>query len=116
EEFYREDKSFGTRRGLAVALLGAVSIGVFYLIYAFVVVEAATGAITLGSMTLYLTVFRQGQSSFQSAMTSIARAYEDNLYIKNLFDYLAIQSDDVTARGPHDVEGEGTAPALSFEH
>src|SRR5690606_4207657 len=44
EEFYREDKSFGTRRGLAVALLGDVSIGVFYLIYAFVVVEAATGA------------------------------------------------------------------------
>ncbi len=121
EEFYREDKSFGLRRGVAVALLGAVSIGVFYLIYAFVVVEAATGAITLGSMTLYLTVFRQGQSSFQSAMTSIARAYEDNLYIKNLFDYLAIESDDLTAHGPHDiaaedVEGDGKAPALSFEH
>lgn len=115
EEFYREDRSFGLRRGIAVALLGAVSIGVFYLIYAFVVMEAVKGAITLGSMTLYLTVFRQGQTSFQSAMTSIARAYEDNLYIKNLFDYLAIESDDVTARGPRDVEAQGEAPALSFE-
>ncbi|MCZ7678417.1 MAG: ABC transporter ATP-binding protein/permease [Sandaracinaceae bacterium] len=89
--------------------------GVFYAIYVFVVAEAVVGAITLGSMTLYLTVFRQGQSSFQSAMTSIARAYEDNLYMNNLFTYLAIESDDVTLRGPEDhVDAE--APRLTFDH
>ncbi|HEY8428698.1 MAG TPA: ABC transporter ATP-binding protein [Sandaracinaceae bacterium] len=114
EEFYREDRSFALRRGIAVTLLGAASVGVFYAIYAFIVAEAIVGAITLGSMTLYLTVFRQGQTSFQSAMSSIARAYEDNLYMNNLFEYLAIESDDVPRRGPEDHEDAG-APSLSFE-
>lgn len=115
EEFYREDRNFALRRGIAVTLLGAASVGVFYGIYVLVVAEAAVGAITLGSMTLYLTVFRQGQTSFQSAMTSIARAYEDNLYINNLFEYLGIESDDVPRRGPEHHE-DGEAPSLSFEH
>lgn len=115
EEFYREDRGFALRRGIAVTLLGAASVGVFYAIYVFVVAEAVVGAITLGSMTLYLTVFRQGQSSFQSAMTSIARAYEDNLYINNLFTYLAIESDDVTRRGPED-HADAEAPRLVFDH
>src|SRR5690606_4428495 len=114
EEFYREDRSFALRRGIAVTLLGAASVGVFYAIYAFIVAEAIVGAITLGSMTLYLTVFRQGQTSFQSAMSSIARAYEDTLYMNNLFEYLAIESDDVPRRGPEDHEDAG-APSLSFE-
>ncbi len=115
EEIYREDRGFALRRGIAVTLLGAASVGVFYLIYVFVVAEAVVGAITLGSMTLYLTVFRQGQTSFQSAMTSIARAYEDNLYMNNLFEYLAITSDDVPLRGPEDHFDAGEAPSLAFE-
>ncbi len=118
EAFFREDRDFALRRGLAVTLLGMASVGVFYGIYAFVVIETVAGAITLGSMTLYLTVFRQGQSAFQTAMSSIARAYEDNLYMNNLFDYLAIESDDLVEVGPEDVEGAVPAepPGLSFEH
>lgn len=117
EEFFREDRGFAFRRGLAVTLLGMASVGVFYAIYAFVVVQTVAGAITLGSMTLYLTVFRQGQTAFQTAMSSIARAYEDNLYMNNLFDYLAIRSDDTIERGPEDVgELEGPPPSLRFEH
>jgi ATP-binding cassette subfamily B protein len=104
DEFYGEDRSFATRRALAVTLLGALSVGVFYAIYAAIVAQTVVSAITLGSMTLYLTVFRQGQSSFQSAMSSIARAYEDNLYMNNLFTFLAIESDDAPRLGPSDMD------------
>ncbi|MBZ0117330.1 MAG: ABC transporter ATP-binding protein/permease, partial [Sandaracinaceae bacterium] len=114
--FYAEDRRFATRRGLAVTLLGALSIGVFYAIYALVIGQTVTGAITLGSMTLYLTVFRSGQSSFQSAMTSIARAYEDNLYVNNLFELLALEEDDVAERGPASAKLPEHAPEVRFEH
>jgi len=116
EKFYEEDQAFARRRGVAVTLLGMISVGVFYAIYVVIVGETAAGAITLGSMTLYLGVFRQGQDAFQSAMSSIARAYEDNLYIQNLFDYLAIPDDDVAELGPDaTVAIEEHGPTIRFE-
>jgi ATP-binding cassette subfamily B protein len=41
-------------------------------------------------MTLYIVAFRQGQQAFQSILTAIGGMYEDNLYMSNLFEYLAI--------------------------
>jgi ATP-binding cassette, subfamily B, bacterial len=37
---------------------------------------------------MYLMVFRQGQSTFASALTSIGGMYEDNLYLANLYEFL----------------------------
>lgn len=117
EKFYEEDRDFARRRGIAVTLLGVMSVGVFYGIYVVIVAETVVGAITLGSMTLYLTVFRQGQGAFESAMSSIARAYEDNLYINNLFEYLAIPDDDVAHTTPATVgELPAEGPAIRFEN
>src|SRR5437879_4384950 len=53
-------------------------------------VRAALGAITLGDLTLYLSVFRQGQTSIQSALASVGSLYEDGLFMSNLFAYLDI--------------------------
>jgi ABC-type multidrug transport system fused ATPase/permease subunit len=112
--FLAEDRAFARRRGLAVTLLGATSALTFYGIYAWIVARTASGAITLGEMTLYLTVFRQGQTAFQGAMVTIARTYEDNLYINNLFEYLAIPEDDHAE--PLFDEPRGRAPSIEFEH
>jgi ABC-type multidrug transport system fused ATPase/permease subunit len=112
--FLAEDRSFARRRGLAVTLLGATSALTFYGIYAWIVARTVIGSITLGEMTLYLTVFRQGQTAFQSAMNTIARTYEDNLYINNLFEYLAIPDDDRAE--PLFDEPRGRAPSIAFEH
>ena len=114
DRFLEEDAAFARRRGTAVTVLGATSALTFYAIYAWIVARTVTGSITLGEMTLYLTVFRQGQSAFQSAMNSIARAYEDNLYINNLFDYLAIPEDD-RAEPLFDAP-RGTPPSIEFDH
>jgi ATP-binding cassette subfamily B protein/ATP-binding cassette subfamily C protein len=39
-------------------------------------------------MTMYLAVFRQGQSTFAAMLTSIGGMYEDNLYLSNLYEFL----------------------------
>jgi ATP-binding cassette subfamily B protein len=44
-------------------------------------------------MVLYVMAFRQGQQGFQSILTAIGGMYEDNLYMSNLFAYLAIEVD-----------------------
>ncbi len=116
EGFYDEDRAFAFRRGGAVTLLGVLSTGVFYGIYVLVVGATIIKEITLGDMTLYLTVFRQGQSAFQGAMSSIARAWEDNLYMNNLFEYLALEDDDIVETVLDDEFDEGSAPAINFEN
>ena len=50
---------------------------------------AARGALTLGDMMLYVMAFRQGQQAFQSILAAIGGMYEDNLYMSNLFAFLA---------------------------
>src|SRR5437870_4846006 len=90
KKFYAEDRSLALRKGAAGLALGFVSLAAFYGAYAFMAVRAAMGAITLGDLTLYLSVFRQGQTAIQSALASIGSLYEDGLFMSNLFAYLDI--------------------------
>ncbi|MEH2137495.1 ABC transporter ATP-binding protein [Nostoc sp.] len=88
DQLYGEDRDLTLRRGFWGYLLGLVSTAAFYLAYAWIVLETVRGKISLGDMTMYLTVFRQGQSTFSNALTSIGGMYEDNLYLSNLYDFL----------------------------
>jgi len=39
-------------------------------------------------MTMYLLVFKQGQSALSALLSAIGGIYEDNLYLSNLYEYL----------------------------
>ena len=85
---YRDDRNLTIKKGWWGYLLGLLSTVAFYAAYAWIAIEAIAGAISLGEMTMYLVVFRQGQSTFASALTSIGGMYEDNLYLANLYEFL----------------------------
>jgi ATP-binding cassette subfamily B protein len=85
---YEEDRNLTIKKGVWGYLLGLLSTIAFYAAYAWIVIEAISGIITLGEMTMYLVVFRQGQSTFSAALTSIGGMYEDNLYLANLYEFL----------------------------
>ncbi|HTO97563.1 MAG TPA: ABC transporter ATP-binding protein [Myxococcales bacterium] len=112
EKFYAEDRALALRKGAAGIALGLLSLAAFYGAYAFMAVRAALGAITLGDLTLYLSVFRQGQSSIQSALASIGSLYEDGLFMSNLFDYLDIGTG---GEQPRRLPPLSPAPARSQE-
>jgi ATP-binding cassette, subfamily B, bacterial len=85
---YREDRDLNIRRdgwGFALGLLGT---GALYGGYAWIAAETVAGAMTVGQMTMYLMLLRQGQSAVSAALTAISGLYEDNLYLSNLFEYL----------------------------
>jgi|JFJP01.1.fsa_nt_gi ABC-type multidrug transport system fused ATPase/permease subunit len=85
---YDADRNLTIQKGFWGYLLGLLSTGAFYAAYAWIVMEAIAGKISLGEMTMYLVVFRQGQSTFAAALTSIGGMYEDNLYLANLYEFL----------------------------
>ena len=93
-EFRREDAEIALRRSKLGLLTGLLRVGVLYACYAWVVRGAVAGDFSVGTMTLYLVAWREGQSAFQSALVAIARLYEDNLFMSNLTEYLAIPEDE----------------------
>jgi ATP-binding cassette subfamily B protein len=108
ERLYREDRALTIRRdswGLALGLLGTT---VFYGAYAWVALEAVAGRITLGQMTLYLMLFRQGQSAVSAALSSIGGMYEDRLYLSTLYEFLETPSPPLrrgATQGPDPTDG-----------
>lgn len=90
ESFYREDSRLSKRRTIWVTLLSLLSSVAFYGCYMVIAIAAATGKMTLGNLTLYVVVFRQGQQAFQSCLAAIGGLYENNLYLSNLFEFLAL--------------------------
>jgi ABC-type multidrug transport system fused ATPase/permease subunit len=85
---YREDRNLTLRRGGWGFLLGLVSTAAFYGAYAWIAIETAAAHITLGDMTMYVLVFKQGQSALSAALSAVGGMYEDNLYLSNLYELL----------------------------
>jgi ATP-binding cassette subfamily B protein len=96
DKFYREDRALAVKRfayGLALTL---VSLAAFYACYAWAAGRAALAAISLGDLTLYVMVFRQGQGAFQSLLGALGGLYEDALFMSNLFAYLDLAGDQAS--------------------
>jgi ATP-binding cassette subfamily B protein len=89
-KFLREDQAIAQKRSLASLGWGLLATLTYYLSYAWIVWRAAGGAITLGDMTLYLAVFRNSQSTFESIFNGLGELYENGLFMSNLFTFLAL--------------------------
>ena len=112
-QLYTEDRALTLRRGGWGFVLGLLSTVAFYGAYAWIVLETAAKRITLGDMTMYLLVFRQGQSALAAILTSIGGMYEDSLYLSNLYEYLEYEAPD---EGGSATEGPKPGDGIRFEN
>ncbi|MFU8821586.1 MAG: ABC transporter ATP-binding protein [Gammaproteobacteria bacterium] len=127
QKLYREDRNLTLRRdgwGFVLGLIGTLTL---YGAYAWVAVTTILGQITLGQMTMYIMLFRQGQSAVSASLSAIGGMYEDNLYLSTLYEFLETPvpvRQGLSAQGPDPADGirfEGVsftypgadAPALS---
>ncbi|ACL65408.1 ABC transporter related [Anaeromyxobacter dehalogenans 2CP-1] len=97
-KFFEEDRRIAIRRMRAGVAFGLVSLAAFYGMYALMAGRAAQGAITLGDLTLYIAVFRQGQGAVQAILSAMGGMYEDALFMSNLFAFLGIPTGGEAAR------------------
>lgn len=108
EELYAEDRALTLRRGFWGLILGGLSTLALYGAYAWIALSAVASAITLGDMTMYLLVFKQGQSALSAILSAIGGMYEDNLYLSNLYEYLEHESSGLRSgqtEGPDPADG-----------
>lgn len=90
-QFLDEDTAIARRNTYASVAWGMLSNLAYYGSYIWVIVRTITQAITLGDMTMFLSVFRQSQRAVQSLLENFSRLYENNLYLDNLIDFLKIE-------------------------
>ncbi len=98
--FFREDADLARRRSIMSVGLGVLASLSYYGAYAWIVFLTIGGAITLGGMTFYLTLFRQSQGAFQGLFGSITRLYEHGLFMENLFTFLSLAPQMTPAAQP----------------
>ncbi len=115
--FFDEDRALAKKRAFWGFGLGLLSLAAFYGAYVLVATRAARGEITLGELTLYLAVFRQGQGAVQSILTAIGSMYEDALFMSNLFTFLALPTSGERSRSsPPRVPTRGPVNAIEFRN
>ncbi|MEM9303852.1 MAG: ABC transporter ATP-binding protein, partial [Pseudomonadota bacterium] len=112
ERLYREDRALTIRRGWWGFGLGLVSTVALYGSFVWVVMAAVAATITLGQMTMYMMVFKQGQSAVSASLNAINGMYEDNLYLSNLYEFL---EDPVRTAGGAETEGSEPRAGIGFE-
>src|SRR5690606_6330137 len=92
-------------------LVGSLGTIVFFLLYGYIAWRAAVGAITIGEMTMFLLLVRQGQTSVVSGVRSLGGTYEDALYLSNLFGFL---DHEVRHRGGTHTRGPDSKAGIRF--
>jgi ATP-binding cassette subfamily B protein len=113
EGLYEKDRNLTMRREGYGLLFTMVSIAALYSAYAWCAIEAARGLISVGDMTMYIMMFRQGQAAVTASMGNIGGMYEDNLYLSTLYEYLEVEVEPTKGTA---VSGPDPESGVVFEN
>ncbi|MGY0798818.1 ABC transporter ATP-binding protein [Lysobacter sp. A286] len=110
---YSADRDLAIRRDGWGFVLGLIGTATLYAAYGWIAMTTIVGRITLGQMTMYLMLFRQGQAAVSASLSAIGGMYEDNLYLSTLYEYLETP---VPASQGAAQEGPDPADGIRFEN
>lgn len=113
QRLYREDRQLTVRRDAWGFVLGLLGTAAFYLAYAWVVLDTVRGQTSLGQMTMYIVLFKQGQSAITASLSAIAGLYDDSLFLSDLYEYLETP---VIAQRGRLTQGARPGDGLRCEH
>jgi ATP-binding cassette subfamily B protein len=87
EKFYEENKRLSIRKSIVATLLAIVGLLGYYGAYAFILLRAVGGAITLGTLTFLAASFMRSRDLIQRLLSGAGEIYTQCLYLKDLFDF-----------------------------
>jgi ATP-binding cassette, subfamily B, bacterial len=110
---YEKDRNLTIRREGYGFVFTCVSIAALYSAYAWCAITAAQGKISIGDMTMYIMMFRQGQAAVTASLGAVGGMYEDNLYLSTLYEYLEVEVEPSTGTA---VSGPDPEAGVVFEN
>jgi ATP-binding cassette subfamily B protein len=89
--YYERQRKLVTARYVIGYLWGILTTLAGSLTYLYVAIQAVAGRLTLGDLTLYTQAASSVQTSIQGLLSGFSSMYENNLYLNNLYAFLAIE-------------------------
>ncbi|NJM06996.1 ABC transporter ATP-binding protein [Candidatus Gracilibacteria bacterium] len=100
DRFYHQDMELSRKHNTTVFLCNVVSATSYYGSYLWIILQTLLRRNTIGDMTFYLSLFGQGQASFQQFFASLASLTESSLFMDNLTGFLSLSSDMTSSEEP----------------
>ena len=88
------------RIGVMDILCAVVETLAMLVVVALLVRRSLAGAITIGTFVMLFEAFRRGQRYMSTLVTSVARLYDNRLFISNLFEFLNLKPNIVSPSDP----------------
>lgn len=99
DRYYRENKRLSVRKAVVSTALSFLGEAGYYTAYVLILLDAVSGAITIGTLTFLSGAFMQGRSLMGRILGDASRVQEGSLYLKDLFDFFEVQPSVVSAPG-----------------
>ena len=90
-KYYLVNRALAIRRAGWGAFFSAVSSLTYYGAYVFIIFQAVSGVITVGTLTFLAGAFRQMQQQLRTILSRVASIGQDALYLQDLFDFFRIE-------------------------
>jgi ATP-binding cassette subfamily B protein len=120
QRYYEENRRLSIRKGIVSALLSFVGTLGYYGAYVTILVRAAAGAITLGTLTFLASAFARSRDLIQRLLLSASDIYEQSLYLKDLFVFFemkpTIASKPGAARVPRPIREGFVFEDVGFQY
>lgn len=91
DRFFLENKRLSVKKGLVSIGMSIVGTLGYYGAYVHILWNAVGGAITLGTLTFLAASFARSRDHIQRMLLTVSSIYEQCLYLKDLFDFFAVQ-------------------------
>lgn len=91
EQYYQANRRLAVRRAAWGGLLSALSTAAYYGAYAYIIGQTVLGALSLGTLTFLAGAFSRLQDLLLRIVGRFSRMAEMALYLRDLFDFLALK-------------------------
>ena len=89
------------KRTLWETLVQVIATVFLLMIFGYIIYSTVTKSISTGDMAMYFLALHRGYSVLQEWLSRISSLYEDNLFLKNFFEFLKIQVKEDSSSSLH---------------
>jgi len=91
QQLFKEKLTLKTQQAIPQLLIQGSSGIVILGTYGFVIYQTIHGKFQLGDLVLYTQAFQRGQGALRELISSLAGLHENNLFLADLFEFLALK-------------------------
>ena len=91
ENYYQANKKLSIKRASWAFFFNTLGDIGYYIAYAFIILQAVSGAITIGTLTFLAGSFSRMRGLLQGILTRFSSIAERALYLQDFFDFLELQ-------------------------